>query len=64
MAETHTPAKEAVIGAQFAVTDQWRCQCGREHRFGAYAAGHWDFELTHTCGCGAGHTFKAGEVIA
>lgn len=60
---THTPARVAEAGEVFGVTDIWRCQCGREHRFGAYAAAHWDVALEHKCRCGASRTFKRGRVI-
>lgn len=62
--EIHEPVKIAEIGATFEIGDPWRCQCGREHKWSAYAAAHWDAELVHTCECGATHEFLSGEVIA
>lgn len=60
---THMPAIVAEIGKVFGLDDIWRCQCGREHKFGGYAAAHWDEPLMHKCDCGASRTFFSGEVI-
>jgi hypothetical protein len=57
-----TANKLAEVGAYFALGDVWRCDCGLEHNFGAYAAAHWDESLLHTCGCGTNRTFKRGKV--
>jgi len=62
--KVHEPARLAVIGETFEIDEVWRCQCGREHRWGAYVAAHWDAELVHECECGATHEFISGEVIA
>lgn len=59
----HTPAHLADAGAIFDIHEQWRCGCGREHAFGAYAAAHWEDELVHNCDCGQARVFLAGEVL-
>lgn len=51
-------------GAIFDINDQWKCQCGEVHRFGAYVAAHWNEALTHTCKpCGQKRTFHSGRVL-
>ena len=63
-AAIHEPARLAKVGERFDAGDTWRCGCGREHRFGAYAAAHWHIELGHTCPCGAKRDFRGGVVLA
>lgn len=41
----------------------FKCECGKEHEFGAYVYAHWDIELFHTCdNCGARHEVFQGNV--
>lgn len=49
--------------AKFEVGEKWRCQCGKEHEFGAWVAAHWNEALTHTCSCGRARTWRSGLVL-
>jgi len=64
IAEAMQPARVACDGAEFDMTERWRCQCGVEHIFGMYAAAHWQDELTHMCDCERERTFEGGVVIS
>jgi hypothetical protein len=54
--------KLAEVGATFTISALWRCDCGREHDFGPYAAAHWSETLGHKCKCGTERSFKRGTV--
>ncbi|NDV50405.1 hypothetical protein [Salipiger sp. PrR003] len=56
--------REARLGVQFGATEHFMCRCGETHLFDGYVLAHWDIELSHTCSCGRGHTFKKGIVVA
>lgn len=53
----------AVVGATYDIKDTWHCTCGETHKFSSYMAGHWDFEMLHTCKCGIVREFICGEVV-
>jgi hypothetical protein len=63
MAEV-TAAYVAALRTTFRANEAWRCQCGKVHTFGVWAAAHWDVVLTHNCDCGLQHDFKSGRVKA
>jgi len=41
----------------------YKCPCGREHKFTAWAAAHMHIEIVHTCNCGRENVLKGGKVI-
>ena len=45
-----------------AVMSGFTCECGRQHKFGAYVNAHWNEDLTHTCACGRRHAVREGHV--
>ena len=59
----HNPARVARMREQFSLGEVWRCGCGEEHSFGAYAAAHWSINLSHTCSCHMVRTFRQGLVV-
>ena len=46
------------------VSSDWKCECGKKHVIGVYAAAHWDEELVHTCqGCHRQHSLQSGKLV-
>ena len=42
----------------------YRCRCGAEHSFPAYAYAHWDEALGHGCDrCGRANVLLEGKVL-
>ena len=50
-------------GIYLRVGNSWRCECGKEHPVGAYAAAHWEIELVHVCECGRQHVLQNGWLV-
>ena len=55
-------ASKAIV-RHITVNSDWKCECGKKHVVGVYAAAHWDEYLIHTCqGCHRQHSLQSGEL--